>query len=95
MIINLHSQLLQENGPRQRVFLDDKEVLLAWYADTELGIVKTYNVEGDGHIYQAYQMYKAGVEEVNGIASITLRGVVRLEPVPLPPVIPGHEQPPQ
>lgn len=67
--------------PLVRAFVDDKEVPLAWYADTEAGIVKAY-VTVDGQYAQPCWVHNPDPrwEDIGGVYSETLHGVVRLEP---------------
>ena len=74
---------------RWRLLLDGAEVRLVWYIDAEAGLVKTYDVWGDGKIYgiaQRMEDVPAGavargeVEKAGDLYSTTLRGTVTLIP---------------
>jgi hypothetical protein len=65
-------------------FVDGREIKQVWYADTEAGIVKTYDVLGDGKAHPGREFAPAdfpGREvdaPLDGVLSETLRGKVEL-----------------
>lgn len=77
----LNLTLEQQLQLRKRVFLDGVEQSQVWFADTEGGYIRTYNVFGDHRIYRADQLRAEGRmesdwDEVNCNASKTLMGKV-------------------
>lgn len=69
--------------------LDGKEIKQVWYADTEAGIVKTYDVLGDGVPHAVRRGYVAAHEvsdfpgreidaPLDGVLSETLHGKVEI-----------------
>jgi len=73
-------------GKGYRCFVDGKEIDKPWYIDTDAGVVKSYDVLGDGQYHQPHERteWPAGVEcldiEHGGLMSKTICGVVRIEP---------------
>lgn len=76
---------------RLRVFVDDVEIRQVWYLDTESGIVKTYDVLGDDKAHLSREvaiLVKGGLQlsgdvelPIDGVASKTIHGNVRTEPL--------------
>ena len=66
-------------------FLDYREIHCVWYADTEAGIVKTFDVLGDGKPHSTRELLKSDVlndarveAPLDGAVSMTLHGKVEL-----------------
>jgi len=82
----------KNSGPpssRHNVFVDGKQIPLTWYADTDAGIVKTFDL-GDGQIHTARELLRLApgvfeVEEGNVLVSRILTGTVTLIAVPIEP----------
>jgi hypothetical protein len=80
---------------RQRVFVDGAEIRLVWYLDTELGLVRTYDVLGDGKPHSTLaplspdatrkRDIESGVEgwdmPLDGLMSKAIYGAVELRPL--------------
>ena len=77
-----------EMSEAKRCFVDGAEVHHVWFVDTNLGIVKSYDVLCDGRIYERGQLFDieaalaAGTSEweitLSGALSKTVRGKVEL-----------------
>lgn len=79
-------------GSPARCLVDGKEINCVWYADTEAGIVKTYDVLGDGKAHATRELIGFGTLSVDsmvvnhrlveapidGVVSVTLSGKVEL-----------------
>ena len=87
------SQAITDGHP-YHCFVDGKEIALVWYADTEAGIVKTYDVLRDGKVYMTSDIKALAALDIRvkrfhgkielpegGIMSETLRGKVELKQV--------------
>lgn len=90
MIINCKSEEFRDRPFRARVFVDGKEVQQVWYCDTELGIVKTYDLEDGGRILAGFglspELRERGEKEgwdmpLDGAVSRTVRGLVEIRDV--------------
>lgn len=53
-----------------KVFVSGREIRLCWYVDTAEGVVKSYDIRGDGQFYLA--------DDHESVQSITLRGAIQL-----------------
>ncbi len=75
-----HPNRLSAELRNGKVTLDGTEIKLVWYANSETGVVKTYDVSGDGQIYLSRNSIVSSreVEDVDGVWSMTLRGKVRM-----------------
>lgn len=65
--------------------LDGREIKQVWFADTEAGIVRTYDVLGDGKVHRGGREFltrdfpgRDVGSPVDGVLSETLRGKVEL-----------------
>jgi hypothetical protein len=85
MIINCRDQDWSGAGPwwlGAKCFLDGVQIAQVHYVDTEQGIVKSYDVFGDGKAHALHELGiepPGGVEDLGwGLMSKTLRGKVEL-----------------
>lgn len=89
MIINCKQDPLSKETSEMmggRCFVDGVEIKLVWYADTDAGIAKTYDVFHDGKVHAVADMppHDFSLEGLNvdappnGAFSQTLRGRVEL-----------------
>jgi hypothetical protein len=78
MIIDCMSPEWQANPQTGRVFVDGVEIFHAFYADTESGIVKAYDVIGAGIYVQPYQITIIPSDwfDAGGVLAKTVTGVV-------------------
>ena len=85
MIINFRSKDPVERGAayqwiQGKCFVDGREVKLVHFVDTSAGIVKSYDISGDGQTFfpRSDGAWPDDVEDLDGVMSINIRGVVRL-----------------
>lgn len=95
MILDCRSPDWNFDRDRRRVFVNGEEIRQVWYVDTDAGIVKSYDVLGDGEPHCVSDGFKGHStilyapedfpgREVEcpefGVLSETLRGTVNLLP---------------
>ncbi len=83
MVIDCRSEEFKSNPQRLKVFLDGVEIKQVFYVDTDKGILKTYDVLGDGAPHSSQDLLTSeldrGLREgwempPDGVVSKTLRG---------------------
>lgn len=84
MILDYKNRGPIENGfLGGKVLVDGVEIRQVWYIDTALGIVKTYDVFGDGKAHASRDALSLGGQSgielpVDGVATKTLNGKIEL-----------------
>jgi hypothetical protein len=87
MVLNLRSHTITTSRPENESFtcsviVDDKRIDKVWFVDLGAGLIKTYDIMGDGKSFSYRDVETSklptDLEVVDGIISRTIRGRVEI-----------------